>query len=277
MQRTLISVLGFLFVTLVVPSASGQIINVQSHLFREYDDGFHLKLNAAGDYRSGNVEYYKLSLSGIVGFKKGRHTVRGFGGYNYAEKSGKAFYHVHKEHLRYQFALNKWFGLETFAQHEYNEFKRLSFRALGGGGAYLSHHLSSHLHFIFGLSLMGSALRYSESTEETTYEDSGEHHNFLRLSTYFMVLAKIKKDVQVVGTFYYQPELSEFSNYLYLGEIALLVSLSGWLQLKLSYANSFNSTPPETIEQRDQLIQMGLQFDMDPLLKKKKKGQGKKE
>ncbi|MDA3865065.1 MAG: DUF481 domain-containing protein [Deltaproteobacteria bacterium] len=244
----------------------GQIINVQSYMFQKHKNGVNLQLSGAGTYKRGNVDYQKLIFEGIFTYKIKNHKFLLFGGYNYAEKSGESFFYNYKEHGRYRYKFNKLLYLEVFAQHEHNKFKRLTLRALIGAGPSISVELSNKLNFIFGTSFMSTYLKYSESDSENDYSDSGEYYNYNRINTYLMLRAQLQKKLSLVFTFYYQPEIINFNNFLFLGKSELTVSINKILGINFSYSIEYNSTPPQTVEKTEHCLLVSLSFDLSPLI-----------
>ncbi|MGM0595672.1 MAG: DUF481 domain-containing protein [Myxococcota bacterium] len=236
-------------------------------MFQKHQDGVNLKLSGAGTYKHGNVDYKKLIVEGVFTYKIKKHKFLMFGGYNYAENSGESFFYNYKEHGRYRYKFNKFLYLEVFAQHEHNKFKRLTLRTLVGAGPSLSVELSKNYNFIFGTSLMSTYLKYSESNSENYYTDSGEDYNYNRINTYLMLRSQLQKKLSLVFTFYYQPEIINFNNFLFLGKSELAISFNKILGINFSYSIAYNSTPPQTIEKTDHFLLVSLSFDLSPLIK----------
>ncbi len=260
-----------LFVSLVLLGWSvpvhGQIINVQSYMFQKKSQGFHWTVAGAGDYRRGTVEYTKYNISSAATANLGRHTVLLFGGYEFAENRGVDYINTHLEHFRYRFRLNSWLYVEAFLQHEYNEFKRLTLRAIGGAGPSISVPLSKKVQLVAGSSYMYEVNEYSNSGGGVVYGDSGESPRFNRWNNYMMLHSTVRKGVRIIGSAYYQPDILDFGNFLFLAELSIEVDLNKWLKISLTGSVAHNSEPPETIEKTDTRVIGAIGFDLDPFLK----------
>lgn len=63
------------------------------------------------------------------------------------------------------------------------------------------------------------------------------------------------------STTYYQPAFSDTADYRMLEQASILVKLRENLDFKVSLDISFDSMPPQTVQQRDLTYSTGLEFN----------------
>jgi uncharacterized protein DUF481 len=246
----------------------GQIVNVQGLLLKDYKDGLTFNLNGGGDYRSGNLEYRKFSGSFSSRYISGKSNLIFSANIDYAEKSESKFLHKYFEHLRYRFNAFKHLGFETFVQHEYNEFKRLSLRGLFGLGLTFPIFKSKKIYFIFASTYL---FERNDFSEDSAYADSGEVHIYHRSNNYLSFFYKLSENFEFLETIYYQPCFNDFSDYRFLTSTAIWLKINKYLHMKISHNYSYQSNPPMGLEKYDNQFLIGLKVTLGPYLKNETK------
>lgn len=159
------------------------------------------------------------------------------------------------EHLRERMTLTEHWKWEVFGQHEYDEFRRLSFRALLGTGPALQILRQKEYGLLAGVAYMLDLEQLDDRDEAT---DSGRETTEHRVSAYVTGHEKIVKNVSFVQTMYAQPKIDDAANYRLLGEAALLVKLSKRYAFTNGLVVSYDSRPPQQVKRFDSSLKVGL-------------------
>src|SRR5690349_12735916 len=131
-----------LAILLASARAEAQIVNVQSLVGAETPEGFSGALDAGVDWRTGNTELLIFSGAATLRYRSDPHLLvaiaRGAYGETGEGEDEELIAKNHFEHLRYRYKLTDLVTPEAFVQHEFDEFRRIQLRALGGLGVRLT-------------------------------------------------------------------------------------------------------------------------------------------
>ena len=259
MIRTLLLV-SFLYFAVTCPDAKAQIVNVQDLFLSQSNPGLHFGAVGKTEVKTGNTDYQYYNLVLSSRFVQGRHTLVGTGNIEYAEKGEDKFTNRHFEHVRYRFEAFSPFGLDMFAQHEFNEFRRMNLRLLFGIGPTWKALDSSRVYLF-----VGSVYMY-ELNELSTgeHDDSGEVWKSHRWNNYVTLQWIPKKDIKFLSTVYYQPAFSDPSNYNLLWSANLSVSINKWVAVVLTYNFSRQNVPPQGVSPWDSSLVAGITLKAGP-------------
>ncbi|HEY0255044.1 MAG TPA: DUF481 domain-containing protein [Kofleriaceae bacterium] len=236
--------------------ARAQIVNVQGAIAKppdknEVDGQVELKLSWA----EGNAPAFDAAGAASVVWKHDRFLslaqVRGeYGTALHVENTKKTF-----EHLRERVTLSCLWRWEAFAQHEYDQFRRLSLRMLVGTGPALQILNEKEYALITGLSYM---FEVEELDTREGVSDSGISYTEHRGNLYLTGREKLVENVAFVQTIYVQPRLDDFSNYRLLGDAALEVKLSKRFAITDGFLVDYDSRPPQQVRSWDTTLKVGL-------------------
>lgn len=251
--RGLITSLAALCILFLLPArGAAQIVNVQPKLGLEPREGISGDVEQSLSWKTGNTE--KLAVGGALAVRarKGRHTLLVVGAGRYESTGGDAFDSQLMEHLRYRVDLAEWFGLEAFAQHEFNEFRRLRLRALGGLGPRFAVRPSTRFETALGTAYMTEyeRLDWVADGEGGFLGDSGERTVSHRWSSY-LSFNLILDGLQLAQTTYVQPRFDAMEDLRMLAELAVVVQLWEMLSLKVAGAISYDTRPPLRVDNLD--------------------------
>jgi hypothetical protein len=192
------------------------------------------------DWRTGNTNLLLLS-GGLSGrYRSGDHLVFALVRGEYGVAEGDSFASSDLEHLRYRVAAAPPLEIEAFAQHDRDEFRRLSLRTLAGAGP--------RLHFT-QWSPMDAALgaAYLFEYEELGFAgelDDGDIQLNHRLSAYLRVAIRFDDWLHLGYTLYVQPRLDAFDDVRVLSETELLIAAKKYFSFKLTLGVTADSEPP---------------------------------
>jgi len=233
------------------------IVDIESMRVGDPPQGYSGSLNVSLDGESGYTDKISTSSGARLEWHAGKITNFAIFRYDYEETSDVADTNYLLLHLRHIRAVTKTTAYEGFIQMERNEFARLSFRGLIGGGVRLALGektavKSSHL----GL---GGFYTRENLTSVPGTTDSGIR-KYWRLSTYLNYVRQLNEQVKVLSTTYYQPAVDDFSDYRLLEEASLGVKMTDTLDLKLSLDVTHQSEPPQTVEKTDIVYSTGIEY-----------------
>lgn len=244
-------------VTLVALPAAAQIINVQPLIAAKQgsEDRVTFVAEASADVRSGNTQLVALSGSALCEVRRGRHLFFLLARGDFAEKSGDPFVSKDLEHFRYRITLTGPLEIESFIQHDRDDFRRLALRALVGVGPRLHLHPSRGFEVAVGAAGMLEHERLGGGDEL----DAGDDYTNARLSTYLFLSTEVGPRLKLGNTTYVQPRVDRANDVRAFNELAVLAKANDHLSLKLTFTSAYDSAPPEGVIPLDTTLKGALQ------------------
>lgn len=229
--------------------AQAQIVNVSSLAGQAVEQGLSGNANLSVDFRTGNVQLMLASAAATAFYRVGDNTfmlsANGAYGLNGppGEWKDEPFRERTFEHFRFRRQVNSLVSLEAFVQHEYDRWRRLKLRGLAGGGVRLDHKLSEDNAVAGGLAYMAQV---EQLLKPTAADPSGRYLEH-RISTYLTGSHKLAEKSAVTATVYFQPMIGAFTDIRALLDLGLIVGITDTLGVKISYALSWDSDPPDGV------------------------------
>jgi putative salt-induced outer membrane protein YdiY len=155
-------------------------------------------------------------------------------------------------HLRHRYGLDAAWDVELFGQAQQNEFALLKLRTLLGGGLRWSQQSD-------GLSLAIGLGSFFER-EELKAAANEPAASLWRGNSYIALYYALNERVRLQNTLYYQPAWKNPADFRLLDDVALSVSLSDRLDLKLAVEIANDSRPPATIKDTDISYKTGMEL-----------------
>ena len=252
----MLRMLVVLGVVLAARRADAQIVNVQGQLAKAPEkDGVVGQAEAKLDWRTGNNSLFQIGGTGALIWHRGKFlgllVARGeYGESRNITISRKAF-----EHARARYTIDCRWKWEAFVQHEFDQFRRLSVRAIAGTGPALQIVQEKTVGVLAGAAYL---FEYEQLDERMGTIDAGDRTVFHRASFYVTGVEKIGTHLAIVQTFYVQPRLGEPSDFRMLGEISLAIKLSKHLALTDGFTVAYDRTPPDGVQRVDTQLTIGL-------------------
>lgn len=241
--------------------ASAQIVNVQSLAGKPVDPGLSGNATLALDWQAGNTQilagsaavtnFYRMDANLLLLTVSGAYGVKGTPDGAWAEEpyQQKIF-----EHLRFRHTLSPAWSLEAFGQHEYDRWRRLKFRALGGVGGRWDSDPWDGAHVGVGLAYMA---QWEELLKPKPGDLTGVHLEH-RASSYVTGALELTKAAAASLTTYLQPRLDDPADLRGLVEASLTVALTKRLQLKATYGLGYDLRPPQGVRGYDATTKVAL-------------------
>jgi hypothetical protein len=222
---------------MTVSSSYGQILNIESIRQKEQNKRWvgSVKLNVQ---LLENKNSFVLVTNRIrLQYKKDKVLVLGMNDYNLKTSNDKEIVKNGTQHIRLNYDLKSRLKLEAFGQNQFDEIRDLESRILLGVG--LRYKLSKHEKYrvYTGLSIMQE---WEKVKNEDRFDD-------LRLSTYVSFSFFFNEHVSLVNTTYFQPNLSDFSDYRVSTDMMLVLKIFKNLAFNTSLLWSYDAQPPVNI------------------------------
>jgi hypothetical protein len=238
------------------PRAHAQIVNVQGALAKaptKDDVGGQVELKV--NWREGNNPLFDLGGAANVLVRRGPVVGLVLARGAYGTSRGLTLTKRSFEHVRARAELDRQWRWELFAQHEYDQFRRLSLRALVGTGPAFQIVDTATV----GV-LAGAAYLYEHERLDTRAGtiDAGVRSAAHRGSFYVTGHENLSTSVTIVETIYVQPRLDAASDLRILGELSVLTKLSSRIALKDSFNLAYDATPPDGVRTYDTALEIAV-------------------
>ena len=226
--------------------ASADIVNVQSALTTEAEEGLTGSVTGSADWREGNSTRLTLGLAPVARWRGGDHRVIGLIRGELFRANDGEFDRKTFEHLRYRYLFSDRLLAEVFVQHEFNEVRRLDLRALVGFGPKYQLVDADKLQVGVGVAYMLEYERLQGSWKIDEDADVGERDVLgHRISSYLTGSYELEEGrLQLVQTLYAQPLLTSPGDVRLLSESLLVVKVTQSVSLSTSFTLALDSRPP---------------------------------
>ena len=195
-----------LLLSLLPTALLAQIVNIEDKRAAPLDSvGWKGQFDAGINLVENGRQVLTMNGRLTLQYQRYRHTWLSFSDYALVRAAGQDLVDQGFQHLRYNYELSERWTYEAFAQIQYNERLLIGLRQLLGTGLrlqVLQTEADRGLHV--GLAYM---YEYDEVAERTIF------HRDHRLSSYVSFRVKPTPTLQLAGTSYYQPLLSDFGTY----------------------------------------------------------------
>ncbi len=168
--------------------------------------------------------------------------------FSFSEENEERSVNTGFSHLRWGRNFNPHFGIEAFAQHQFNEFTNLDTRLLLGFGGRFTLLRRANRELFWGSSYMYEFERLDEPKAGT--ESRVLRHN--RWNNYLTLRLNTKDDrLLFVNTLYVQPSLSGPEDLRVLNEAELQINFGKRVSFGLSASLAHDSEPPAGVKKTD--------------------------
>ncbi len=241
----------------IFPLPASAIVNVENMRVGQGEPGLSGNLDLSISGKRGNTDKDEYGIDARIQNNIDKMTNFVVASYDYGEASNvtntnKTF--IHARHVRQFQPRRAW---EAFIQAEENEFSRLSFRGLIGAGLRLT---LAETQEQLGLYFGAGAFWSRETLDQRTGLTDHGTESFGRANLYLVYKHKLNKQLSLVSTTYYQPRLSESSDFRGLEQAGLAVKMTNSLSIKLSLDIAHDSHPPQSIDKTDSSYNTRLSY-----------------
>ena len=243
-------------------TAHANIVNLQRDIAQATKDGVSGGINLTGEASTGNTMLVRGSLSGDIYHKSGRYLglLALKGSYGFKGNAGRfdpaPFDANTFIHLRIKAQVFGPMSVEFFAQHEFDMWRRLELRALGGAGLRVDKRLMDAFSISGGVSIMPTWEKLSTSAVESSSDVLFE----LRISTYLFAAWKITDTVNAMATVYWQPLFSDPQDSRIMLDLVVEVDVAKNLALVFEGVLQHDTRPPAGVLNLDTASKIGIRY-----------------
>jgi hypothetical protein len=242
----------FVFVGLTVQS---QIINTESLRMVTDTSGWSGSISLNVGFVKNVKELFKISNKIHVQYKTPKHLVLFMNNISFDRADGSNFINKGVQHLRYNYRFKPTISWEAFIQNQYNSISKIDYRRLVGTG--LRFKLSKSEKY---KAYLGSLIMYEN---EKTIETPPISHKDWRNSSYFSFSFYFNDNISLISTTYYQPKLSEFSDYRVAHQSVLAFNIFKNLSFKTAFNFTYDTFPVIGIPNKQYELTNGLVYSFD--------------
>ncbi len=213
--------------------------------------GLSGKVGGLFSAKGGNTEEISLEVGGRLDWQGEAQRLRLQVTADYEEASGTETERNIVAHLRHSRQLAEHWSSVVFVQLRHNPFQYLKRRWLLGAGPRLDLvHTGQDLVAIGATPML--EIERVEGRDQSLMRG--------RLSTFFQLSRRLNPTTRLTGTAFYQPLFADFASVRAVGDLALVVDISGSLELKTGYSVEHNSEPPAGVKKMDWSTYLGLTY-----------------
>lgn len=216
-----------------------QVINIESQRIHTDTTGFDGTLEAGFTVNQNNSLLISATSLAHVQYKTKKDLFMLVGNWRFTNGGTNRFVNDGMVHFRYNHSFVNWLKLEAFTQVQYNQLLNLRFRYLVGMGPRFKMVDKPFMK-------MYSGLAYMFEYEEDVNPDTVEYNN--RFSTYVSWTIEPNKNFSFIATTYYQPKITDWSDFRISGNYALRFKAFKRLAFKIEFMFLYDSHPPIGIQ-----------------------------
>ncbi len=233
------------------------IVNVVSATDNDVSEGFSGVVSASLDLNSGNSDLLLVGLSPVARYRAGDHFVVGTARGEYGKSNDERVLLRSFEHLRYRYRVSPAWSGEVFAQHAFDEFRRLNLRALLGVGPRFDVWKREGAQVGLGLAYM---LEYERLRDTGDEDDAGESRLDHRLSSYITGRFSLADRVDFKQTLYAQPRFDLPHDIRLLSVSQISTRVTQHLAVTTSLSVVHDSRPPDAVDRTDVTLKSGISW-----------------
>ncbi len=241
---------------LLSPLLANAIVNVEAVQTGAPRRGWTGNVAASLGGTAGNSNTFRARVDTRLQYHRRRHTDFVVLSYDYGKSRGRTNNNRRFLHLRHRLRLTTAWAVEAFGQAEQNEFARLSFRGLAGGGLRRTLAQSPLVAAHLGLGAMfeRELLKQAVDTSDALRQSRG------RINSYLNIRAHLNAHTLFSGTAFFQPALTDPGDFRLLAEAELHVRMTAGIHLRLDLEVQHDNRPPQRVKKTDVIYTTGIEI-----------------
>lgn len=240
----------FLVLAVFASHSAYAIVNIEDIRAKTPPEGVSGRFDLSSSSLSGNSSGLHVSTGGRVNWKRGDVLDFLVGSYDFGESNGVRDMNKSFLHARHVVTLNPHWAWEGFGQLEQNEFRRLNYRALLGGGMRRTLMKKDDKAAWFGVGAFYSEEELSGIGTEDRW----------RANLYLVWKHAIGPNTHFATTTYCQPALNDVADFRLSEEAGLIVSISKTLDIAMTLNVYHDSQPPAGVKPTDTSFSTGIKY-----------------
>lgn len=245
-------VLPLIILAFLATSLQGQVMNIEQERMQTDTTGWAGSAALSFQYLKNKTEFWSAGANIHLQYKTKKSLYLWLTNYSLAKSAGESFANSGIQHLRYNYKILDWLTAEAFTQAQFNEVLSVKFRWLLGGGPRFKAVQTKPFRLYLGTLYM---YEYEEISDTAIY------HRDHRLSAYVSFTLKIKDNLSLINTTYYQPKFNDFADYRISSQTDLKIKISKHFAFITSYIYYYDAVPAENIPSETHNLQNSLTFD----------------
>lgn len=229
------------------------IINAETLTSKVDSSIYSLAFSYSGT--QGNLATNQIAISPNIILMRKKSEYKILGGYSFFSQQGTQFLHNGFIHLRHNFKINNRFKTLAFYQAQFNEVLLLNRRQLFGVGLRYRIIDDDSLSLDFSA---GPMREYEELNTASLNPGEIAETAFTRASIVSSFSWIASKSFSIHHVLYYQPYLSDFSDFRLLNDLNFKVSISKYFSLITSVTTRYDNLPPAALKKYDNAVSVGL-------------------
>lgn len=229
----------------------GQVVNIEAKRLDADEPGWSGSLDFLLTLTKTVNRVMQVEGKSQLQWQKKKHRVLLLNDWTLIRAEGADLVNKGYSHLRYNYQWTPLVTWEAFTQGQFNQIQKQQFRALAGTGPRFRIVEQDS----FGLYL-GTLYMYEY---EELAENLGVGH-FNRMSSYISVNYIATKVLAVDHITYYQPVLTNFSDFRISTESVLALALTKYVTFKVSFNLIYDSLPPPDVPNVSYELTNGIGF-----------------
>jgi hypothetical protein len=211
-----------------------QVMNIEQERIKTDTTGWAGSAKLSAEYTKNGQDLWTGSANIHAQYKTKRSLYLSLTEYNLTKGSGSDFVNAGAQHFRYNYKFKDWLTGEAFTQAQFNKVLKVKIRWLAGVGPRFK-------------IVKAKAFRLYAATlymyeHEELYDTNIVSRNS-RLSNYLSFTLKIKDNLKLLHTSYYQPKINMFSDYRILSQSDLKIHISKHFFFFFSYMYTYDTFP----------------------------------
>lgn len=230
--------------------AQSQVINIESKRFLNDTNGLVGRIDLQLNINQNVQQVLQSGINVHAQYRKNRSRLLLISDLAFIKAGQQDFVNAGYQHIRYNYKLLSKITLEAFVQGQYNRVLLLESRYAAGTGPRL------RVIKVNKFRLYGAAL-YMYEIQKRLPEPFQQYHH--RASTY-LSLSWNFHSAELIGTVFYQPNLSHFEDYRMAGDVALEISFTTKLMFKSALNFLYDTRQPMGVPPLTYLFRNGLSY-----------------
>jgi hypothetical protein len=246
----------FLFFALMLfasrDAVFSQIMNIEQERIKTDTTGWEGKAKLSFVYMKNDKELFSGGAYIHLQYKTKKSLFLLLTDYNVTKTSGEDFENAGVEHFRYNYKIKDWLTAEAFTQAQFNKLLKVKFRWLVGAGPRLKLVQTKPFRMYLGALYM---------FEYETLDDTNVYNKDHRLSSYLSFTLKLRDNLSIINTTYYQPKFSNFKDYRISSQTNLKIGITKHFAFEVSYIYYIDKFPALGVPNETHYFSNALVFD----------------
>lgn len=241
------------FSCLLAGSSGAQIVNIERARMQSDTTGWMGTAGASMAIAKNANQVFSADLDAHIQYKTQRSLYLLLASYGFLKANGEKFADNTFLHLRYNYKFTPVLRWEIFTQLQQNVLAGIKYRLLFGTGPRFKIVSTNYLR-LYAASLM----MYDEEKEQI---QPVVLHTDFRNSSYISFTITPNKQLELVSTTFFQPLISDFSDFRFLNQTSLRVKAGKKLALRVNYNYLNDQKPAPGFPAVSYSLSTGLDYD----------------